>query len=786
MKKILYIIDDLRNAGAQRHLVEVLKQLDKNKYQPAVCTVMSDAAKRQSAGLIGNLKAEIESLGISVKSLHLKRIYHPTVILKLIALWRFIRKERFAVIQTYLFCADVLGSIAAKFAGVKAIITTRREVGIWNKRHYVWAYRLTNAFAHKILTVSRAVERFSKKQERIPSSKPVVTIYNGIDLSRFDYTAKHPEKRAELNILPNDVVVGIVANLIPVKDQFSFIRAASQVLKKLRNVKFLLVGDGALRGELKELAENLGIQDSVYFLGKRKDVPQLLSIMDVFVLCSLSEGMSNALLEAMAMAKPVVVTDVGGNTETVEHEKNGLLVPPQNPTTLSDSILKLLTDKELAGKLSYAARREVERKFSSEVMVRKMERLYENQWVPEQQQCYSVKADSRKTVMHIIHSLPADGAEQLLLDILRNSDWSRYRFLVCAISEGGPLVAEYERMGIPVTVLGKRFKFDFSALPRLVGLLRKEQVDIVHTHMFTAHAWGGTAAILANVPRIIATLHNTAFSKKRYMQWVERFLARYIHKFIAVSKEAYDSAHEHERIPKSKMVTIINGVDLDRFDVPVNVIGKKRELGLVEDAPVVGIIARLFPQKGHQYFLAAAELIAKERSDVQFLIVGDGVLRPQLERIVQQSELLRKRVHFTGVRRDIPEIMRVIDVFALSSLWEGLPVVLLEAMGMKRTVVATSVGGVPELITHGKTGLLVPPENPEALSSAIMSLLDNPDRAIELGMRAYARIKKYYSVQRTAYEYQRVYESTINCLPPITTGYKIFDYPKIKKAPLAE
>ena len=762
MKKILYVIDDLRNAGAQRHLVEVLKRLDKSKYQPSVCTVMGNLSLSLPLPQGGGLKPEIEDLGIPVRSLNLKRIYHPAVILKLIALWLFINKEGFAVVQTYLFCADVLGSIAAKLAGVKMIITTRREVGIWNKRHYIWVYRLTNLLADKILTVSKAVKRFSKEQERIPPSKPVVTVYNGIDLSRFDYNAKNPEKRTELEISPDDFVVGIVANLVPVKDHFSFLQAASQVLKQQPQVKFLLIGDGPLRGELEGLARNLGIQHRIYFLGKRKDVPQLLAIMDAFVLCSLSEGMSNALLEAMAMAKPVVVTAVGGNVETVEHEKTGLLVPPQNPSALADSILKLLTDGALARRLSYGARREVERKFSSEVMVRKMERLFKKKTEKRENETATSSPDqdeTRQTVMHIIHSLPADGAEQLLLDILRNSDGSRYRFLVCAISAGGPLVAEYERMGIPVTVLGKRFKLDFAALPKLVRLLRQEQVDIVHTHMFTAHAWGGAAAIVAKIPRRVATLHNTAFSKQWYVRWVERFLARYIDKFIAVSKEAFDSAHEHEKIPQAKMVTVINGVDLERFDVPVNIIGKKRELGLDEQAPVVGIIARLFPQKGHRYFLAAAELIAKERPEAQFLIVGDGVLRPQLEHIAQQSALLRNRVYFTGVRRDIPEIMRIIDVFALSSRWEGLPVVLLEAMGMKRAVVATSVGGVPELITQGKTGLLVPPENPQALSSAIMSLLDNPDRAIELGMRAYERIKKYYSVQRTAYEYQRVYET---------------------------
>ena len=353
MIKILYIIDKMKPAGAQTHLAEVILGLNKPEFEARLVT--------------------LEELGV-------RRIYGVSGFRGLLKLIRLIKKERFDIVQTYLFSENILGVIAAKIAGVKIIITGRRDTGMlcqggWQN---ILAYRLTNPFVSKIVCVSEAVRRVVLEKERVSQDK-VEVIFNGVDTDRFDGRGTKDEGRRkikqELGIKVEDLIVGMIANFSWIKGHEVLLKAAKEVIRQIPNVVFILIGDGALLQRYKLQAASQGLKDKILFLGKRKDISELLSIMDVSLNLSYSEGMSNTILESMAAGVPVVATAVDGNLETVSDE-TGILVPVKDSKATAEAIIKLLKDPDARRRLGENAKRIAREKFDSRIMIGKMEKLY--------------------------------------------------------------------------------------------------------------------------------------------------------------------------------------------------------------------------------------------------------------------------------------------------------------------------------------------------------------------------------------------------------------------------
>jgi len=227
-----------------------------------------------------------------------------------------------------------------------------------------------------VIAVARRVRDFAVKSIGVPSEKLVV-IYNSVEISEYQGGVDVARIREELEIDPAHTVVGTVSRLDEAKGIRYFLQAVPEVLIRNSEVSFLIVGAGSQRRELERLARDLDIESRVIFAGYRPDVVKMLAIMDVFVLPSLYEGFPNAVLEAMAIAKPVVATRVGGTPEAVEDGVTGLLVPPRDPKALAEAIIALLQDRERAEAMGQAGRERVERYFSAERMVQETEALYE-------------------------------------------------------------------------------------------------------------------------------------------------------------------------------------------------------------------------------------------------------------------------------------------------------------------------------------------------------------------------------------------------------------------------
>lgn len=304
------------------------------------------------------------------------------------------------------------------------------------------------------------------------------------------------------------------------------------------------------------------------------------------------------------------------------------------------------------------------------------------------------------------------------------------------------------QQGIKAVRLSWRFRVDPILLVNMIKLIRSDPPQIVHTHLFKSDFHGRLAARLCGVPVVVSTLHNCdAWANNPVFGLIYGLTALFADKIIAVADEVKKFALEHLFIRESRIVTIRNAIQVDQFryddQARFNV---RKEFGLSLDVLLFGIVARLDPQKDHENFLHAAALIKKEAPAARFLIVGDGGLRDSLVKLADDLGLTPDVV-FCGMRKDMPAIMSAIDVLVLSSRYEGLPVVLLEAMAASRPVVSTSVNGVPGVVIDGETGLLVPSANSEALAEACMTLAGDHHLRQEMGLSGFQRVRALYSIE---------------------------------------
>ena len=304
---------------------------------------------------------------------------------------------------------------------------------------------------------------------------------------------------------------------------------------------------------------------------------------------------------------------------------------------------------------------------------------------------------------------------------------------------------------------------DLVALAKLTALTRRLRPHVVHTHTAKAGFLGRLAARAAGVPVILHTYHGHVLSgyysqaKTRALQLMERGLAHLSDQLIAVSDRVRDDLVQFGVAPAERFRVVPLGLDLaPLFDVSAQRGVLRRELGVALDAPLVGIVGRLFPIKNHALFLDAAARLLAEQPDARFVIVGDGALRGELEARAEQPDLAG-RVYFTGWRHDLATIYADLDVLAVSSRNEGTPVSAIEAMAAGCAVVATRVGGLPDLIADGRTGTLVPADDPTALSSAIGQTLTDPVGSRTIRAAARADVEHRFMATRLVDEMKALY-----------------------------
>jgi len=363
------------------------------------------------------------------------------------------------------------------------------------------------------------------------------------------------------------------------------------------------------------------------------------------------------------------------------------------------------------------------------------------------------------SILHIIEDLEIGGSEMGLFKLVKSLDNNKFKSIVCTFNDGsvGGLI---RNMGISVIQLNKKISWDFKLLVRLVRLIKKLNIDIVHCRGTRPIVYGGLAALLAKVPRVIS-LHGFNNIDDRWGLRLVKLMARSGARIVSVSNQLRDELCQRTGMKKEKVITIHNGIEINHRIEKADCIRIKKELvGLDSDSVVIGAVGSLRPVKGYEYLLNAVLPVTQSFSNIKFIIVGDGRSRPFLEKLADDLKI-RDYVSFLGYRDDIAALIRVMDIVVVPSLSEGISNVILEAMAASKPVIATRVGGNPEVVTEDGTAFLIPPKDPASIAHAIITLLKDENTREEMGKAAFDRVRKLFAQEIATRKYEELYSSML-------------------------
>lgn len=727
--KLVLLIDVLADikAGAERQVYELIKGIDKERFSVRLSILHQK-----------EIPQEIKAVGCEVSALGIKRIYSPQGIWQGFKFADRLKKEKTDILMTYHFGSDIWGAVFGRIGKVKTIISNRRDEGFWRKNIHSAAYKFINRLVRKIIAVSNATREKVIRQEGLSPEK-VEVIYNGIDIERFKVDYNCSIIKNSLGLPLDSKVIGCVSNLRPVKGHKYLIQAARSVIQKFPEAHFLFVGDGELKNELTAEAKKLNIENNIHFLGQRNDIPELLSVMDVCVLPSLSEGLSNTLLEYMAAGKPIIATKVGGNSELLKAPLQGILVEPANAIQLTQAILKLLENPKEAENLAVEARKFVQQSFRLEMMIRNYENLFQTlSW-------------QRKRILHLISSNGLFGAEKVMIDISSNLNFNGIKVWIIAIrntyNPHTEVVDAAKNKNILAESIESERPFDLKSVRRLYEFIKQNNIDILHTHNYKSNFIGLLAAKRAKIP-IVATLHGyiRKGTKLRLYEAIDRFILRYFDKIVLVD----DSLRKWFKNDSARYSIINNGVR-------VSELASERVSELRKIEITIGVVGRLSEEKGHKYLLEAFSKILKYYPNAKLLIVGDGELKARLEEL-SASLCIKEKTEFAGFQEDVSKYYKLMDIYVSPSLLEHFPLSILEAMSFGKAIIATDVGGVGDLIKDGVTGILIKPASSQEIYDSLLRLIKDASLRQALGINARQFVKENYSLEKMVSSYKKVYE----------------------------
>ncbi|HXJ23003.1 MAG TPA: glycosyltransferase [Polyangia bacterium] len=358
-------------------------------------------------------------------------------------------------------------------------------------------------------------------------------------------------------------------------------------------------------------------------------------------------------------------------------------------------------------------------------------------------------------VAHVLSSFHVGGGERVALDLAGGQAAGGHAVTAVSLEQpaDGPLARAFSDRGIAVERLGKRPGFDPTLILRLAALFRRRGVEVVHLHNRLPMIYGAPAGRLAGAV-VVLTRHGPGASGAKEA-WLLRGAARLLHAYVAVSPEIGVLERERGYCPPAKISVIENGIQVDKFDRAAERRQAARlAVGIPADAWVVGSVGRFAPEKDYPFLVrAAAPLLGP---GARLLLVGDGPEMPAIRAQID-GRGVAPFVSLPGLRHDVPDLLAALDVFVLSSRMEGLPLVALEAMATGLPVVATAVGGLPNLIVEGENGFLVPSGDEVALGGRLAALRDDPALARAVGERARARTREQYSGERMVRRYLDLY-----------------------------
>lgn len=364
-----------------------------------------------------------------------------------------------------------------------------------------------------------------------------------------------------------------------------------------------------------------------------------------------------------------------------------------------------------------------------------------------------------RIILHLSSTSGPGGAEMLVSRIAAGLDQKRFRSIIGLFALGW-LKDRCETLGLPTFVVPMEGQWDFLWIVQCCRMVRQQNVSLIHAHEFRANAFGALVAKLCGIP-LVGTVHGKNYYPdhvKRRMAY--RWASRAAH-MVAVSHDLRRFLEERIGIAHDRISVIHNGVDMIQQVSLAQVRRLRSEFGVGEDEFVIGIVGSLYPVKGHACLFHALRTVLAHRPKTRLLVIGQGDLEQTLEQKV--SELgIEQAVSFLGLRNDVPRVLPLLDLFVLPSLSEGLSLALLEAMSAGVPVIASKVGGNPEIVVNGETGYLVPPQRSEELASRIIELMSDQESTRLLGERGREWVAREFTTARMLERYQDLYDSCLS------------------------
>jgi glycosyltransferase involved in cell wall biosynthesis len=362
-------------------------------------------------------------------------------------------------------------------------------------------------------------------------------------------------------------------------------------------------------------------------------------------------------------------------------------------------------------------------------------------------------------ILYIIGQLNIGGAERQLLYLASHLNRDEFQPVICTLSDQTQQRYLAEKADIDVITLPRLMKPDLTRLWRLPAVIRNIQPDLIHSYLFVGNFWARISGTFSGIP-VIISIRNSDYYTSPFQVSMNRILRPLTKMMIANSKAGRNSAISRREIGKRKSLVIYNGIPLFQFDDLLRKGDVRKELGLNKENILIGMIARLESQKDYETYLRAMQIVSNKNEKVRVLCVGDGSKKSELMELTRSLNISQITI-FTGSRSDVPSILNALDIFVLSSHFEGFPNAIMEAMAAGLPVVASRVGGVPELVAHNITGLLVSPGNAEDLAESVLSLLEDQERATEMGLRGRQRIESSYTIENLVAQTEAVYNQVL-------------------------
>lgn len=367
-----------------------------------------------------------------------------------------------------------------------------------------------------------------------------------------------------------------------------------------------------------------------------------------------------------------------------------------------------------------------------------------------------MEAENKKIkLMHIIHNLEFGGMERGVVNLCNVIDRSKFIPTICCLKGLGPMKFHLKDdikvidMNFPE---GKNLTF-FS---RMYKLLKSEEPNIVHTHNFYSGIYSVISAKLAKIPVILHGVHGELQIDNKNKILTTKVLSLFIDKFLTVSETLSEKFNSATGIPKNKIQAILNGINLDKFNKELDIESKKKELGISNNIKIIGSVGRLVSVKNYSLLIKSFALLLDSHPDTVLLLVGDGPLLNELKELSKALKICDK-VIFAGSRDDVAELLKIMDIFVLTSKSEGMSNTILEAMASKLPVVASDVGNNSALVKTGKNGILVTEYEERNFSEAIGEILSDPVKAKIMGEYGYKQIKNNFSLEKMVTKYEDTY-----------------------------